>query len=61
MYECTYNTIKILKNKFMTCHLIFNVRPTFFHTFEKKTAISISHNVKKLGDKNFWSKSGSSP
>ena len=56
MYECTCKTMKSLKvikltifdqNQFMTCYLIFNFRPTYFSYFRKRTAISISHNVKK--------------
>ena len=63
MYECSCKTMKSLKvikittfdqNQFMTCYLIFNFKPTYFSYFRKITAISISHNVKKLVDQK-WS------
>ena len=59
MYECTCNTTKSSKvikittfdqNQFMTCYLILDFRPTYFSYFQKITAISDSHNVKKEGD-----------
>ena len=34
----------------MTCYLILDFRPTYFSYFQKITAISHSHNVKKEGD-----------
>ena len=54
------NPLKVIKvttfgqNHFMTCYLIFHFRPTYFSYFRKITAISISHNVKKLVDQK-WS------
>ena len=54
MYECSCKTIETLKlvkiktfdqNQFMTCHLIFNLRPTCFSNSETITAISICRNV----------------
>ena len=59
MYECTCHTMKSSKvikittfdqNQFMTCYLILDFRPTYFSYFQKITAISHSHNVKKEGD-----------
>ena len=38
------------QNQFMTCYLIFDFRPTYFSYFQKITAISHSHNVKKEVD-----------
>ena len=49
------DSLKVIKittfdrNQFMTCYLIFNIKPTYFSYFRKITAISISHNVKKRG------------
>ena len=34
----------------MTCYLILDFRPTYFSYFQKITAISHSHNVKKEVD-----------
>ena len=34
-------------NEFMTCYLIFDFRPTYFSYFQKISANSNSHNVKK--------------
>ena len=34
----------------MTCYLILDFRPTYFSYFQKITAISHSHNVKKEMD-----------
>ena len=42
------------QNQFMTRYLIFNFVPTYFSYSRKITAISISHNVKKLGEQK-WS------
>ena len=59
MYECSCKTMKSLKvikittfdqNQFMTCYLILDFRPTYFSYFQKITAISHSHNVKKEVD-----------
>ena len=53
MYSKTIESIKMLKittldqNKFMTCYLIFNFRPTYFSHLLKIIADSNSHNVKK--------------
>ena len=38
------------QNQFMTCCLILDFRPTYFSYFQKITAISHSHNVKKEVD-----------
>ena len=63
MYECACNMMKSLQvikmtnfdqNQFLTLYLILNLRPTYFSYFRKISAISISHNVKKLGDQK-WS------
>ena len=37
------------QNKFLTCYLIFNFRPTYFSYFRKITGNYNSHNVKKTG------------
>ena len=63
MYDCTCNMMKSSKvikvttfaqNQFMICYLIFNFRPTYYSYFRKITALSISHNVRKLVDQK-WS------
>ena len=36
--------------QFMTCHLIFDFRPTYYSYFQKISANSYSHNVKKQVD-----------
>ena len=55
-HECSCKTIEFLKlvkittfdqNEFMTCYLILDFRPNYFSYFQKITAISHSHNVKK--------------
>ena len=63
MYECTFNTIKILKsdknNNFRPKYIYdllsyFQFQTGFFSYFRKITALSLSHDVKKLRDQK-WS------
>ena len=59
-FQNVLKSLKVIKittfdqNQVMTCYLISNFRPSNFSYFGKITAISISHNVKKLGDQK-WS------
>ena len=59
MYECTCKSIEPLdmikrttfdQNQCMTSYLIYDFRPTYFSYFQKISANSNSHNVKKQVD-----------